>query len=312
MKNKKTAYYVKNNIMIFIIGIILFCGIGVYASVTFASSTVTYSNTSSGLNSTNVQEAIDELYNSCNNSSTSSGPANDLLDKVDVVESGDGLYKDEYENGRYFYKGANPNNYITFNGEKAGWRIISVESDGTIKITKTASVGTQMYDVQGRYDWFYPTWLNKYLNLEYYDGLTATAKAQIGSHKWGAGAINPNNDLKTQISSENGTRWYGKIALPTVSEYLRANSNKSKCNSFTLYNDNLSTCKKTNWMYINDEWFTFTTNQSGWVIVLVETGSLANTDADEYNQIYHATLYLSSEVKITGGTGNKADPFTIQ
>ena len=36
----------------------------------------------------------------------------------DVVDSGDGLYKDEYETGRYIYKGANPNNYITFNNEK--------------------------------------------------------------------------------------------------------------------------------------------------------------------------------------------------
>ena len=49
-----------------------------------------------------------------------------------VVDSGDGLYKDIYEEGRYFYKGANPNNYIKFNNEL--WRILSVEADGTIKI----------------------------------------------------------------------------------------------------------------------------------------------------------------------------------
>ena len=30
-----------------------------------------------------------------------------LLDKVNTVTSGEGLYKDEYED-RYFYKGANP------------------------------------------------------------------------------------------------------------------------------------------------------------------------------------------------------------
>ena len=39
-------------------------------------------------------------------------------------DGADGLYQDEYESGRYFYKGANPNNYITFNNET--WRILSV------------------------------------------------------------------------------------------------------------------------------------------------------------------------------------------
>ena len=55
--------------------------------------------------------------------------------KENVVESGDGLYKDIYEDERYIYKGENPNNYITFNNET--WQIISIESNGTIKITST-------------------------------------------------------------------------------------------------------------------------------------------------------------------------------
>ena len=38
---------------------------------------------------------------------------NDL--KALAITEGDGLYADEYEAGRYFYKGTNPNNYLTFN-----------------------------------------------------------------------------------------------------------------------------------------------------------------------------------------------------
>lgn len=63
-----------------------------------------------------------------------------------VVTTKDGLYKDEYEEGRYIYKGENPNNYITFNNEYAGWRIISVEKDGTIKIIKNQSIGKMIFD----------------------------------------------------------------------------------------------------------------------------------------------------------------------
>ena len=42
--------------------------------------------------------------------------AKDLLLK-EVINSGDGLYQDEYEPNRYLYKGASPKNYITFNNE---------------------------------------------------------------------------------------------------------------------------------------------------------------------------------------------------
>ena len=39
-------------------------------------------------------------------------------------------------------KGANPNNYVTFNNETAGWRIISINSDGTIKIMRDEDINT--------------------------------------------------------------------------------------------------------------------------------------------------------------------------
>ena len=51
-----------------------------------------------------------------------------------VVTTGDGLYADTYEEGRYIYRGGTPNNYITFNNEE--WRIVSVETDNTLKIIK--------------------------------------------------------------------------------------------------------------------------------------------------------------------------------
>ena len=37
--------------------------------------------------------------------------------KKNIVTSGDGLYLDTYEEGRYIYRGGTPNNYITFNDE---------------------------------------------------------------------------------------------------------------------------------------------------------------------------------------------------
>jgi len=75
-----------------------------------------------------------------------SGPAAaDNLTK-NVVVTGDGLYEDPIEEGRYVYRGANPNNYITFNGEKAGWRIIAVEADGTLKLMKKDNAGSRVFE----------------------------------------------------------------------------------------------------------------------------------------------------------------------
>ena len=37
--------------------------------------------------------------------------------EVDIVSGGDGLYADEYESGRYIYRGTNPDNYIAFGEE---------------------------------------------------------------------------------------------------------------------------------------------------------------------------------------------------
>ena len=90
------------------------------------------------------------------------------------MADGDGLYADTYEEGRYFYKGANPNNYITFSGET--WRIISVENDGTIKIMRNRSIGDRAFDTTGgtygSHNWARPADLNTYLNGEYLEGLS--------------------------------------------------------------------------------------------------------------------------------------------
>ena len=61
----RTINIFKKNYKILIgilIGLIISLG-GAYAATTIAGSSVTYSNSSSGLSATSVQDAIDELYN---------------------------------------------------------------------------------------------------------------------------------------------------------------------------------------------------------------------------------------------------------
>ena len=139
----------KNRFFIFITTALIFSVIGVSAATYFPSNDVTYDNTVSGLSSTDVQGAIDELYGVCSTPVTPLITVNDLI--KNVVTVGDGLYKDEYENGKYFYKGGNPDNYITFNGEE--WRILSINSNGTVKIIRSDSIGNRQFNNYGMNSW---------------------------------------------------------------------------------------------------------------------------------------------------------------
>ena len=158
---EKIKKIIKGYLPGFITGIIVCGTVSVIAATYFPSSDVTYDNSNTGMSSTNVQRAIDELYNVCFPPKTG---GEWVLDNTDLVTSGDGLYKDEYEDGRYFYKGSNPNNYVTFNNEVSGWRIISIEKDGSIKIMRNNSIGNQTWNSSNSNNWARPASLNTYLN----------------------------------------------------------------------------------------------------------------------------------------------------
>lgn len=82
MKKESKKKYLKNNIISFVIGTIIFGVIGIYAVVTFPSNEVFYDNTSSGLSSTNIKGVIDELYGICTTPSTAGDMILDLVSKV--------------------------------------------------------------------------------------------------------------------------------------------------------------------------------------------------------------------------------------
>ena len=193
---------------------------------------------------------------------------------VDVtpVTEGDGLYEDEYEEGRYVYRGTNPNNYIEFNNEL--WRIISKEADGTYKILRNETVTSRKFDSQGARTTGYCSqgdapwygcnaWSSTanmvgspaeftsgkytgtvdadsemltYLNGEYLESITEN-REKIENHDYGIGSVtNNNNDLQGQIASENNYKWNGSIGLISVSDYLKANSDMETCGTVSKNN----------------------------------------------------------------------------
>ena len=197
--------------------------------------------------------------------------------KVELVESGDGLYEDSYEAGRLIYRGQNPNNYITFNGET--WRIIAKETDGTYKIIRNDVLANRAFDEEnhrstennsycdnprygcGVYAAVEGTFsspgesqsgtvtedssIKLYLNDDYYtNNINSTAKGQMTSHSFNIGAVERLNQsgaeadsIEKNIAGEKMYQWTGNVGLANVSDILRASTNPLCTSATTSYSD---------------------------------------------------------------------------
>ena len=120
--------------------------------------------------------------------------ASDMLRELCNTESGDGLYKDIFDEDRCIYRGVNPNNYIKFEGFT--WRIISVEHDGCIKIMHTDPLQSIAWDNTNSNDWLRSSSLNEKLNHGNFNDKVVTYQWQIES------VVNNNDDIETQILDE--------------------------------------------------------------------------------------------------------------
>ena len=179
---------------------------------------------------------------------------------------------------------------------------------------RDSSIGIQKWNTSNSNNWARPASLNTYLNGSYLNRLSSEAQSQIVASNYSIGAVTyNNNDLAGQINDENSTTWNGKIALPTVSEYLRTNSN-SNCKTLSLNNNNYSTCRRTTWMYSSYNWWTlspYSGNSSDVFSVYVYGYVSYGNAARDTDSVVRPTITLSSEVQITGGTGTESDPYTL-
>ena len=143
--------------------------------------------------------------------------------EVEVVTTGDGLYEDSTRPGRYVYKGANPNNYITFNNET--WRIVAKEADGTYKIVRNELLPKYMkFDEQGYRDWGSNG-----------AGGTYCAQGSSGCNAWAA-----NTNLVGSPAEFTNTTQTGTVLLDsTLNTYLNTtylNSIKTNADKIISYN----------------------------------------------------------------------------
>ena len=228
-----------------------------------------------------------------------------------LASEGDGLYADEYESGRYIYKGVNPNNYITFNNET--WKILSIEGDGRIKIVRDELLPARVWDSTNSNKWDRPSEIKTYLNGEYLESITVN-KEKIVPSTWSIGKVTSgNDDLAGQIASENETQSQeASVGLITASEYLRANTNTELCGNLSLNNSNYSTCQTTNWLFKETNYWTISprSSLSSHVFFVNSYGNVNSTIANFTPYTVLPAITLSSDISLSG-SGETGNPFVI-
>ena len=212
-----------------------------------------------------------------------------------IMFTGNNVYA--LENSHYYYTGKNPNNYIKYNDEL--WRIMSYESDGTVKIIRNESIGTYSWDVKNKNNWGKSS-LNDYLNSLYYKEINDKDKKIIKFHKW-------------ELTNNNGTyeTYYGKIGLINLYEYTRISS-KEECNNVDYLIGNQKLCSNYNYIgsKINDNNSIWTMGKIDKTVFNISYNYLSNNETKEELDVY-PTLYLKKNIKLTG-KGTKKDPYIIK
>ena len=254
------------------------------------------------------------------------------------------LVYDETSDNNLRYIGANPNNYVSFNNEL--WRIIGVMNnidDGTgtketrLKIIKNDPYSEGMaWDTSSVNDWSQAS-LQEELNTTYLNSIQSPYKEMISNAKWNLGGTakytSSSNGLTshwygyergTTVYSGRPTEWIGQIGLMYPSDYGYATSggssmNRASCLAKELYNwDSVSDCYNNDWLYdsSNPQWtLTPNSDDSRTVFFVDRYGHVSHYPANITNitnLVLSPALYLSSNVRISGGDGSEESPFTLE
>ena len=171
--------------------------------------------------------------------------------------------------------------------------------------------------------------LQEELNSTYLNSIPSLYQEMIDNAVWNLGGSDTSDDVTTAMfyERERGTtvytgrptEWTGKIGLMYPSDYGYATSGgnigRDTCLSYDLGSWAIySGCRTSDWLQIADYIsFMLTPSSSNITYVHVVRGSYGQVvyRDDNFLGTVFPVLYLSSNVKITGGDGSSFNPFIL-
>ena len=235
-----------------------------------------------------------------------------LIDR-DLVTTGNGLYADSQTAGRYYYKGLDPHNYLSFNGTL--WRILSLEPDGSVKIIlKNAYISAPFHSANSGLTNF--TSVAAYASLvDYYNNtLTAESKKYLTSHVSYSGVVSYGastaNTIADTVNAEKGATITTNIVLPSITDYLRASNNCNDSTSWKSINNSPFVCKTYNWMYDSGGSYWFLNAYSATRARYQNTSGAVSLYTVSDLRGYRPVVYLKATTTFQGN-GTTSSPYTV-
>ena len=247
------------------------------------------------------------------------------------------------------YIGADPNNYVLFNNEL--WRIIGVFNENShgrsgeklVKLIRSNSLGDIVWNSANTNDWSTAS-LQTTLNGDYLNGSGSyassgikndTTRNMIANATWKLGGTasytSSSNGLAshwygyergTTVYSGRPTTWQGKIALMYPSDYGYATSggsttNREACLAKELYNwdsSSYSDCKNNDWLLDSSttQWTLTPLSSVSNLVCLVYITGYVSYDIASYSNGIRPSVYLTSNVSISGGDGTMNNPYILK
>ena len=226
------------------------------------------------------------------------------------------------------------------------WRIIGIFNENShgisgeklIKIIRNSQLGDIEWSYATTNNWSVAT-LQQQLNDGYLNKIGAYAytglkndmtRNMIANAIWKLGGSNTQFDVTTSmfyerergttVSSGYPTTWQGKIALMYPSDYGYATSggattNREACLAKELYNwseSSYSDCKNNDWIINSSSQWTLTSvsSDSYDVFIVDMIGSVGGYHSYLLNW-FRPSVYLTSDVGISGGDGSMNNPYTL-
>ena len=159
-------------------------------------------------------------------------------------------------------------------------------------------------------------------------GLTEEAKSMISSAKWNLGGLSSSSNIPlnfytsergTEVYSGRPTEWIGSIGLMYPSDYGYATNGGSTTDREICLNtalsdwDDYDDCFNNDWLYdsSNAQWTLTPSSSYSNNVVRVSSYGFVNYNNASSSYGVSPALYLSSNVKISGGEGTESSPYTL-
>ena len=239
-----------------------------------------------------------------------------LLSKMlsNRVTSGAGLYD---VNGKYAYRGENPNNYVQF--ANSLWRILGVDENNNIKIVYY-DIYTQYQAWDDRYNKDIDDWrgINDYVGNEksrikeyldgifndeiFKEGLTFDQIALMAKHNVCIGKLNSSSKVSSIC---NKTLDNQLVTTITVSDYINASLDKS-CSLSNSIN-----CQNYNFLS-NNTWTINASSDNSYDVYYIDAEEGLKPAYASFGNAIRPVVALKNSTIYVAGTGTHDDPYLIK